>query len=161
MTKVTEAKVLSPLEVHRHLPRTNCGECGTNCMGFAVKLLNRKAALHDCPQLKKAEYLHESMLLKDILAPVLKIKETSLVIHENACNGCGNCVIVCPPNIACSMEATGGKGPSSKDVVLKMRNGVVIEVNLHSCKRFEEEEEGSSPCRLCIDSCPFEAIEFV
>ncbi len=35
-------KAVSPIEVYKLLPRTNCKECGEeNCMAFAVKLVNR------------------------------------------------------------------------------------------------------------------------
>lgn len=154
---------LSPLQVKKYLPGKNCGACGTStCMGFAVKLLNRRAKLDDCPLLKQAEYIQKNLALKEFLAPIMKRKETRLVIHEKLCNGCGNCVVNCPPNMSCSPEASGGKGPSSGRVVLKMSNGVVREVNLSSCRRFEESENSDSePCRLCIDACPFKAIEFL
>jgi acetyl-CoA decarbonylase/synthase complex subunit gamma len=43
------AKELSPIEVYKLLPGTNCKECGeTNCMAFAAKLVNREAALQEC-----------------------------------------------------------------------------------------------------------------
>ncbi|RLG45420.1 MAG: hypothetical protein DRN92_06785 [Thermoproteota archaeon] len=36
------ATTISPTDVYKYLPRTNCGECGeTTCMAFAVKLVNR------------------------------------------------------------------------------------------------------------------------
>ena len=156
--------MISPIEIHKHLPKENCGKCGTaTCMGFAVRLLNRKANLSDCPYLKQAKYIQASMVLKEMLAPVLEAKATKLVIYENLCNGCGNCVIICPPNISRSIEASGGKGPSTDDVVLKMRDGIVAEMSLGFCRRFEEasEEVKSEPCRLCIDACPFKAIDFL
>lgn len=155
---------VTPLQVHKHLPKLNCGECGTaTCMGFAVKLLGRKAKLGQCPYLKKAEYIQNNMALRELLAPIMHRRETRLVIHEKLCNGCGNCVIICPPNLSCSLEASGGKGPSASGVVLRMKDGVVTEVNLSSCRRFEEAEDDADtePCRLCIDACPFKAIEFM
>jgi 4Fe-4S ferredoxin len=157
------ASKISPLQVKKHLPGKNCGACGTStCMGFAVKLLGRTAKLGACPYLKQAEYIQKSLALKELLASVMQRKETQLVIHEKLCNGCGNCVVNCPPNMSCSLEASGGKGPRSGCVVLKMKNGVVEEVNLRSCRRFEEGGKADSePCRLCIDVCPFKAIEFL
>lgn len=159
-----EISKISPLEVHKHLPKLNCGECGTStCMGFAVRLLGKKAKLTQCPYLKQAKYIQDNIALKKMLASVMEAKETKLVIHEKLCNGCGNCVIICPPNLSCSIEASGGKGPTASGVVLKMKDGVVVEVNLSSCRRFEEAEgdADSEPCRLCIDACPFKAIEFM
>jgi len=152
------------LEVHKHLPKLNCGKCNTaTCMGFAVKLLGKSARISQCPYLKQAKYIQDSIALRKILVSVLEAKETKLVIHDKLCNGCGNCVIICPPNLSCSVEASGGKGPSASGVVMKMKDGVVEEVNLHSCRRFEEAEgdASSEPCRLCIDACPFKALEFM
>ncbi len=159
-----EISKISPLEVHKHLPKTNCGKCNTaTCMGFAIKLLGKKAKLSQCPYLKQAKHIQDNIALKKLLASAMGTKETKLVIHEKLCNGCGNCVIICPPSLSCSIEASGGKGPTTRDVVLKMKDGVVEDVNISSCRRFEEAEGDaeSEPCRLCIDVCPFKAIEFM
>ena len=51
------AKELSPIEIYRALPGTNCKECGeANCMAFAAKLVNREATLSECTPLLKPEY---------------------------------------------------------------------------------------------------------
>ena len=66
---------ISPLEIHKLLPKKNCGECGVStCMAFAVKLLSKKASLEDCVYIRKAEYLRNYIMLKEILAPLLKAK---------------------------------------------------------------------------------------
>ncbi|MEM4650071.1 MAG: (Fe-S)-binding protein, partial [Candidatus Bathyarchaeia archaeon] len=45
-------KSLSPTEVYKYLPKTNCKECGEeNCMAFATKLVNREVALDKCSPL--------------------------------------------------------------------------------------------------------------
>ncbi|MEE8168255.1 MAG: (Fe-S)-binding protein [Candidatus Hydrothermarchaeales archaeon] len=156
-----EFKSISPLDVYKHLPKDNCGECGIQtCMGFAVRLLRREAYLENCPRLKDAKYISAKLALKELLAQVLEAKETRLVIYGDLCNGCGNCVIVCPPNASCSLEASGGKGPLSEEVVMDIGDGVVVEVNIDACRRAGEDVE-SEPCRLCIDVCPFKAIEFL
>ncbi len=153
---------ISPLEIHKLLPKKNCGKCGVaTCMAFAIKLLSKKASLEDCIYIKKAEYLRNYLMLKEMLAPILKPKETKLVINEKLCNGCGNCVIVCPSNISICLEVAGGKGPRQKNIVLRISNGMLKTENLTLCKRFEEEEGGIEPCRACINACPIEAIEFV
>ncbi|NOZ69573.1 MAG: DUF3786 domain-containing protein [Deferribacteres bacterium] len=43
---------MTPIEVYKELPRTNCGKCpaGT-CMSFAVQFLRRTVSLSDCPGL--------------------------------------------------------------------------------------------------------------
>ena len=46
---------LSPIDVYKLLPKTNCKECGVeNCMAFATKNVNREITINDCkPSLKK------------------------------------------------------------------------------------------------------------
>lgn len=46
-------KKLGPLDIYRHLPKTNCGECGEKtCMAFASQIIERTLKLADCPYLK-------------------------------------------------------------------------------------------------------------
>jgi len=46
-------KKLGPLDIYRHLPKTNCGECGEKtCMAFASQIIERALTLKDCPYLK-------------------------------------------------------------------------------------------------------------
>jgi len=41
---------ISPIDVYKSLPKTNCGECGeANCMAFATRLVNGELVLTDCP----------------------------------------------------------------------------------------------------------------
>ncbi len=43
------------LEIYKHLPKTNCGKCGTtSCFGFAAKLATSQAKSDDCPEMTKA-----------------------------------------------------------------------------------------------------------
>ena len=43
---------LSGLDIYKHLPRTNCKECGlATCLAFAMKVAGGQAALEECPQL--------------------------------------------------------------------------------------------------------------
>ena len=49
-------KELSPIDVYKLLPKTNCKECGVeNCMAFATKLVNREVRLDQCTPLLKKE----------------------------------------------------------------------------------------------------------
>ncbi len=156
-----ESKSISPMDIYRYLPKENCGECGIKtCMGFAVRLLKREAYLDKCTPLKEPKHITNKIELKKLLSEALQAKETKLVIYGDLCNGCGNCVIVCPPNVSCSIEASGGKGPLTDEVVIDIGDGVVVELNLGSCRRATEDGD-SEPCRLCIDACPFNAIEFM
>jgi 4Fe-4S ferredoxin len=154
------AKTVSPADVFRLLPKKNCGKCGTpTCMGFAVRLLRQRTSLQACPYLREAQYIQSNIALRRLLEPVLSAKKTRLVIHEDLCTGCANCVIVCPPNAILSIDASGGKGPKSDRVVTKVAEGRIIVVDLNQCRRSSEEDE--EPCRLCIEACPFKAIEFL
>lgn len=153
--------MVSPTDIYKLLPKTNCKKCGIpTCMGFAVKLIKGDKYINDCPVLKEAKYIRNSIQLKGIMAPLMGEKETDLVVHEELCNGCGDCVISCPVNVSFSLDASGGKGPQNEDVILKMEKGKVKVLNLKACRRFEGDFE-SKPCRVCVDSCPMKAIEFI
>ncbi len=67
------ATTISPTEIYKYLPRTNCGECGeTTCMAFAVKLVNREAFLQQCPPLMKPEFKKNFEKLWSMLKPPVK-----------------------------------------------------------------------------------------
>ena len=66
-------KEISPIDVYRLLPKTNCGECHeANCMAFATRLVNGELMLADCPPLHTAEYQvsHDELAL--LLAPPVR-----------------------------------------------------------------------------------------
>jgi acetyl-CoA decarbonylase/synthase complex subunit gamma len=66
-------KELSPLDVYKLLPKTNCKDCGEeNCMAFATKLVNREVILESCSPLlaKTSEKMYRQ--LKDLLKPAVK-----------------------------------------------------------------------------------------
>jgi acetyl-CoA decarbonylase/synthase complex subunit gamma len=66
-------KELSPIDVYKLLPKTNCKECGQeNCMAFATKLVNREVTLEQCPPLLKKENEKAYKQLKDMLKPAVK-----------------------------------------------------------------------------------------
>ncbi|MEM1525439.1 MAG: (Fe-S)-binding protein, partial [Nitrososphaerales archaeon] len=67
------AKTISPIEVYKFLPKTNCKECGEpNCMAFAVKLVNREIELVKCTPLLKDEYKDAYKQLWEMLKPPVK-----------------------------------------------------------------------------------------
>ena len=64
---------VSPLDVYKLLPRTNCKECGEeNCMAFATKLVNREVPLEKCTPLLTKEYENSYKQLKEMLKPAVK-----------------------------------------------------------------------------------------
>ncbi|MGD8564802.1 MAG: acetyl-CoA decarbonylase/synthase complex subunit gamma [Candidatus Bathyarchaeota archaeon] len=74
---------LSPIDIYKLLPRTNCKECGEeNCMAFATKVVNREVSIDQCTPLLKKENKKAFKQLKEILAPA--IKEITLGVGENS-----------------------------------------------------------------------------
>jgi len=70
---VEMATSISPTEIYKYLPRTNCGECGeTTCMAFAVKLVNREAFLQQCPPLMRPEFKENFDKLWSMLKPPVR-----------------------------------------------------------------------------------------
>ncbi|MEM2103230.1 MAG: acetyl-CoA decarbonylase/synthase complex subunit gamma [Candidatus Bathyarchaeia archaeon] len=66
-------KELSPIDVYKLLPRTNCKECGEeNCMAFATKVVNREVSIDNCPPLLKKENEKAYKQLKEMLKPAIK-----------------------------------------------------------------------------------------
>jgi len=66
-------KELSPIDVYKLLPRTNCKECGEdNCMAFATKVVNREVPIEKCPPLLKKEFEKAYKQLKEMLKPAIK-----------------------------------------------------------------------------------------
>ncbi|MEM2093135.1 MAG: acetyl-CoA decarbonylase/synthase complex subunit gamma [Candidatus Bathyarchaeia archaeon] len=69
----SSVKELSPIDVYKLLPKTNCKECGfDNCMAFATKLVNREVPIENCKPLLKKEYTSAYKQLKDMLKPAVK-----------------------------------------------------------------------------------------
>jgi acetyl-CoA decarbonylase/synthase complex subunit gamma len=70
------AKELSPIEIYKYLPKTNCKECGeTNCMAFAAKLVNREATLQECLPLLDPKQTETFTRLWVLLKPPVKAVE--------------------------------------------------------------------------------------
>ncbi|MEM2937254.1 MAG: acetyl-CoA decarbonylase/synthase complex subunit gamma [Candidatus Bathyarchaeia archaeon] len=66
-------KELSPIDIYKLLPRTNCKECGEeNCMAFATKVVNREVPIEKCAPLLKKEHEKAYKQLKEMLKPAVK-----------------------------------------------------------------------------------------
>jgi len=64
---------LSPIDIYKILPKTNCKECGVeNCMAFATKIVNREITIDQCPPLLKKENEKAYSQLKEMLKPPVK-----------------------------------------------------------------------------------------
>jgi len=67
------AKELSPIDVYKLLPRTNCKECKEpNCMSFAAKLVAREALLQECPAILEEKYKPQFEALWKLLKPAVR-----------------------------------------------------------------------------------------
>ncbi len=76
-------KELSPIDIYKILPKTNCKECGAeNCMAFATKIVNREVNLDDCKPLLKKENEKAYKQLKEMLKPA--VKEVVVGVGEKA-----------------------------------------------------------------------------
>lgn len=66
-------KEISPIDVYKLLPRTNCRECReANCMAFATRVVNGELVIDDCPPLKKEEYRTAYEALCRLMAPPVR-----------------------------------------------------------------------------------------
>jgi len=64
---------LSPIDVYKLLPRTNCKECGEeNCMAYATKVVNREVSIEMCPPLLTKKHEKAYKQLKEMLKPAIK-----------------------------------------------------------------------------------------
>ncbi len=109
--------------------------------------------------LVKHDDIKKIITLKYGAAGVAKI--SGLVIHEEKCNGCGNCVVACPANVSLSRKVAGGKGPGSDKALMQVIDGKSEGLNLDMCRRFGEPGDPLLSCTVCADVCPTDAIEFV
>ncbi|NOZ82368.1 MAG: acetyl-CoA decarbonylase/synthase complex subunit gamma [Euryarchaeota archaeon] len=76
---------VSPLEVYRNLPGTNCGECGEGtCMAFASALIERSKSYEECkPLVSEEKYAEKLEKLIALVTP--PVKEVVVGTGERAC----------------------------------------------------------------------------
>lgn len=76
------AKV-SPMEIYRLLPGTNCKECGeVTCMAFASSLIERDKVVEDCKPLEEDKYREKREKLIEMMTP--PVKEIAVGTGEKA-----------------------------------------------------------------------------
>ncbi|MBS7621252.1 hypothetical protein KEJ32_03980 [Candidatus Bathyarchaeota archaeon] len=77
-SKLVERKgKVTPLEIYKYLPKTNCKECGEQgCFPFAVKLANGEKTLQECTQIHKPQYSTDKEKLEKMIQPInLELEE--------------------------------------------------------------------------------------
>ena len=50
------SQITTPLDLYKHLPKTNCGDCGiSTCLAFAAAVIKEEKRLTDCPHVDRNE----------------------------------------------------------------------------------------------------------
>ena len=152
---------LEAFQILNLLPKTNCGRCEeATCLAFAVKMISREHQLEDClPLFEEEQYCSQRTQLSELLAPVTQAVETGIVLDVEKCNGCGNCVIVCPPNVRVNPPSGLGVGAENPEESLYVViDGVAQIANIKHCRRYEPP---ITQCNVCEVFCPTEAIKIL
>ncbi len=79
---------ISPIDVYKHLPKTNCGACReSNCMAFATRVVNGELMIAGCPPLFTDDYREMLEELEVLLAPPVRIVTFGEGEHSIAIGG--------------------------------------------------------------------------
>jgi acetyl-CoA decarbonylase/synthase complex subunit gamma len=66
-------KEISPIDVYKLLPKTNCGECHeANCMTFATRVVNGELTIENCPPVTSEKYRADYEKLVDLMMPPVR-----------------------------------------------------------------------------------------
>ncbi|CAJ35414.1 carbon monoxide dehydrogenase/acetyl-CoA synthase complex, corrinoid large subunit [Methanocella arvoryzae MRE50] len=64
---------ISPIDVYKLLPKTNCGECHeANCMTFATRVVNGELTVEDCPPIAGKKYMADYEKLRELMRPPVR-----------------------------------------------------------------------------------------
>ena len=152
---------ITPMEVYKLLPKTNCKKCGEQtCMAFAFKVINREKQIEECsPLFEEKKYANQKEKLLKLLEPLKEATETGLIVDEERCTGCANCIVVCPVHASEDPYGSGsGYGPKIEDPIYRLEDGVLKIINVKKCRRYGKNR---ILCVACRENCPSDAISFL
>ena len=150
---------VQPLNVFQLLPRTNCKLCGcSTCMAFSFALIARDKIPEDCPPLLEDKYKASLDELKGLFGSKGVVAETGLLIENDKCVGCGDCVVVCRKAITTTVRGGMVIVREKMPDVLQVIDGGIEVINWESCKRCDDPPDY---CRVCEEKCRFGALELV
>lgn len=130
--------------IHEQLPQTDCGDCGEQtCKDFALRFAtDRSTDAQACPHLSP-DAKQELAGLKELFRQRSRL---ALIVDEDRCTACNECVWVCPINLSLfSLNNVEDMPLGIEDDVVKVQNACGA---LHSCVR-------------CVEVCPVDAIILV
>lgn len=131
---------------YAQLPHTDCGDCGKpSCRAFALAFATDRT-IDDtaCPHLG-SEVRAGLAGLKDVLR---RRTNLALIVDENRCTACDECVVICPINMSLFSRPT----MSFESMPLVIKEDVV---------KVENYCGALGTCLRCVEICPVDAIKLV
>jgi Na+-translocating ferredoxin:NAD+ oxidoreductase RNF subunit RnfB len=126
------------------LPKRDCGDCSErSCRQFAYKLaVDPNTVAGNCPHLSD----HSRATLDRLKALFGHRKRVALIVEEDRCTACNECVVICPVNTSMRRINNEASMPLAiDDDVVKVRRHCGA---LHWCVK-------------CVEICPVDAIKLV
>ncbi len=123
---------LSGIEIFKHLPKTNCGDCGVpTCLAFAMKLAQAQAELSSCPHVSdEAKTALTAAAAPPMRAVTIGVGETAFTVGAETVLFRHDKTFVNPPALGVSVSAS-----ASADEI----DAVVAQANAASFERVQQQ----------------------